>query len=83
MPIKYCALVRTDLSVLTIIARGRPMFWYFLFHPILDFTNYIRSPLFTRIRLAGSNALLGISIYIRIVKGRNRRCLLLLIAFLI
>jgi len=83
MPIRCRALARIDLSIPTVAARRRPMFWYFLFHPILDFTNYIRSLLFMYVRLTSSNALLGISVYIRIVKDRDRRCLLLLAAFLI
>jgi len=55
----------------------------FYFCPILNFTNYIKFLLFMRVRLIGFSALLGISIYIRIVKGGDGRCLLLLIAFLI
>jgi len=81
MPVRCRALARIDLSVPTIAAGKRPIFWYFPFHPILDFTNYIRSPLFMYIRLAGSNTLLGISVYIRIVIDRDGRCLLLLTAF--
>ena len=63
-PIRYLTPAKIYLSAPIAAAKERPIFLYFPFYPILDFTNYTRSPLFIRIRLIGFSALSKISISI-------------------
>jgi len=78
MSIRCLTPAKINLSAFIVVVGEKPVSWYFLFRPILDFANYARSPLSMRIRLISSNAPSKISADILIVIGGDRRCLPLL-----